>query len=115
MADAPPEQGNLFAGIPESLPGELTETLAAGSGSWRIERIVSRGHRSPDDFWYDQDQAEWVLLLSGSAVLLLDGPEGERLFLRPGDWIRLSAHRGHRVESTEAGTDTVWLAVFFDP
>ena len=26
----------------------------------RIERIVSEGHVSPEGFWYDQDEPEWV-------------------------------------------------------
>lgn len=113
MKMPPLSRGNLFASVPETADAEFFETLAAGSGSARIERIVSRGHASPPDFWYDQEQAEWVALLSGSAVLKLDGPDGENLSLSPGDWIHLPAHRKHRVESTDPGTETVWLAVFF--
>ncbi|PIP08806.1 MAG: phosphoribosylaminoimidazole carboxylase, partial [Syntrophobacteraceae bacterium CG23_combo_of_CG06-09_8_20_14_all_50_8] len=58
--------GNVFASIPASLPEELMEILA-GSEAVKIERILSRGHRSSDDFWYDQEQNEWVLLLKGAA------------------------------------------------
>lgn len=67
---------NLLEGIPSRLPEELVETLAAGAGV-RIERILSRGHTSPDDLWYDQHEAEFVLLLSGGARLELQGPEAE--------------------------------------
>jgi cupin 2 domain-containing protein len=28
----------------------------------RIERIVSEGHASPEGFWYDQSEHEWVLV-----------------------------------------------------
>ena len=112
MPDAE-HRGNLHAAIPRDLPEELTEVLAAGSGPVRIERIVSRGHRSADGCWYDQAESEWVMLVAGSAVLRLDAPDGETADLAPGDWVHLPAHRRHRVESTDAEADTVWLAVFF--
>lgn len=52
-AVTPASVGNLFADLPADLPDELFQTLA-GSGDVRVERIVSRGHRSPEGFWYDQ-------------------------------------------------------------
>ena len=33
----------------------------------KIERIVSRGHASPEDFWYDQEENEWVMVVKGTA------------------------------------------------
>ena len=44
--------GSLFEGIPENLPQELFETICT-AGNVKIERIVSRGHFSPEGFWYD--------------------------------------------------------------
>lgn len=35
----------------------------------RIERIISHGHASPEGFWYDQGQSEWVVVLKGAARL----------------------------------------------
>jgi len=98
--------GNLFAPLP--LPGacERFDTLFAGPHC-RIERIVSHGHRSPPDSWYDQADDEWVVLLQGGATLAFD--DGRRLTLQPGDWVEIPAHCRHRVEST--GPQTVWLAV----
>src|SRR5436309_1726711 len=56
--------GNLFADIsPKGADEQLTELLR--TPAVRIERIVSHGHASPPGFWYDQDLAEWVLLLAG--------------------------------------------------
>ena len=49
---------NLFTGIPAELPQEWMETLLGGRGRFRVERIVSRGHASPEGFWYDQDEHE---------------------------------------------------------
>ena len=104
------ETGNLFAGIPAKLPEEIVETLAAAEGQFRIERIVSRGHSSPDDCWYDQEAVEWVVLLSGEAVILFEA-DAERKEMRPGDWLEIPARCRHRVESTAEGVDSVWLAV----
>ncbi len=105
-------KNNLFAGIPESLPEELTEDLLRCDGV-RIERIVSRGHASPPDFWYDQDEDEWVMVVQGRAGLEFDNETGEReVEMGPGNYVFIPAHRRHRVAWTAEGEDTVWLAVF---
>jgi cupin 2 domain-containing protein len=101
---------NLFADLPEKLPEELVTILAAGR-EVRVERIVSTGHASPPGFWYDQHQAEWVVVLRGAARLQF---EEETLELRPGDHCLIPAHRRHRVEWTTPDEATLWLAVFFD-
>lgn len=104
---------NLRQDIPAVLPDELIQTLA-GNARVRIERIVSRGHRSPEGFWYDQDEQEFVLLVQGAAELELAAPD-ERLTLGPGDCLTIAAHRQHRVNWTHPEQDTIWLAVFFAP
>lgn len=101
---------NLFAEIPARLPEELISHLVE-TPHVRIERIVSQGHQSPDGFWYDQDEDEWVILLRGSARLLFEDQE-QPIDLTPGDWINIPAHRRHRVDSTAPDEQTVWLAVF---
>ena len=102
--------GNLFAGTADSPGGEeLVEALLVGPGL-RIERIVSTGQASPPGFWYDQEQAEWVVLLSGAAELrFADEPAPRRL--SAGDWLHIKAHRRHRVEWTDPTQPSVWLAV----
>ena len=100
---------NLFEGIPGELPEELTEILAENAHA-RIERVVSDGHASPEDFWYDQEQDEWVLLVSGSALLAF---EDETISLNPGDHLLIPAHKRHRIESTSETEKTIWIAVFF--
>ncbi len=102
---------NLFDDLPEKIPEELTEVLLRGK-SVRIERIVSTGHASPADFWYDQPEAEWVAVLRGEAKLFFAGDE-EPIHLRPGDHVLIPSHRKHRVEWTSPEEPTVWLAVFF--
>jgi cupin 2 domain-containing protein len=105
---------NLFEAIPPQLPDELVEVLAEGQGHVRIVRHVSQGHASVDGFWYDQDEHEWVVLLSGRAVLSFeDSVSGEvrAVELKPGDWLHIPPHSRHRVESTDPDEASVWLAV----
>lgn len=105
------DSGNLLAALPERLDAEQMVTLLAGD-NLRIERIVSTGQASPPGFWYDQDWAEWVLVLAGSAGVLFEG-ETELRVLEPGDYLLVPAHRRHRVAWTDAQRPTVWLAVHY--
>jgi cupin 2 domain-containing protein len=93
---------------------EATEAVApiVSTSTMRIERIVSHGQASPPDFWYDQDWSEWVVVLAGSAAVLLDG-EAEPRTLRRGDHLAIGAHVRHRVAWTDADEPTVWLAVHY--
>jgi cupin 2 domain-containing protein len=102
-------RGHLFAEVPGELADEQITALLEAPNV-RIERIVSRGQASPPGFWYDQDWAEWVIVLAGSAGLLLAG-EATPMALEPGDWIHIPAHQKHRVEWTDPENATVWLAV----
>jgi len=97
---------NIFAGLPDAGGEEEFLTLFAGDAV-RIERIVSRSHRSPDGFWYDQDQDEWVALLRGYADLEFAG--GETLAMKAGDSLLIPRHVRHRVRET--APETIWLAV----
>ena len=104
--------GNLFAAVPPRLTREEITTLLASPGL-RIERIVSLGQASPPGFWYDQPQAEWVVVLAGRAELRFDdGDTPTRM--EPGDWLHIAAHRRHRVEWTDPTQATIWLAVHHD-
>lgn len=105
------EKSNLFSGFPTSLPEEVSELLA-GNQNVRIERIVSHGQASPEDFWYDQDEHEWVVVLQGEAKLVFE-QEAEPLHLTCGDHILIPAGCKHRVHWTTPSQPTVWLAVFY--
>lgn len=103
------ESTNLFDEIPTVLRNELAQTLLSKS-EVRIERIVSQGHTSPDGFWYDQNQDEWVLLIAGAARLQFDDKIVE---MKPGSFLMIPAHRRHRVEWTDPGQRTIWIAIYF--
>jgi cupin 2 domain-containing protein len=101
---------NLFSeSLPDSAAEQFVELLSRPG--LKIERIISSGSASPPGFWYDQPQAEWVLLLRGEARLAFEDEPAPRI-LKPGDYLDISPHRRHRVESTAA--PTVWLAVHYD-
>jgi cupin 2 domain-containing protein len=102
---------NLFAGLPPPGPEEAFEMLLEGA-SLRIERIVSHGHASPEGFWYDQAEGEWVVLLRGAAALEFAGEPKPRL-LAPGDWLDIPPRTRHRVAWTDPDGPTVWLAVHY--
>ena len=99
---------SLFADIPKQLPVELCQTLLT-SPTVHIERIVSQGHCSTEDFWYDQTQDEWVLVLQGQARLAFS--DGSVIALAEGDYLLIPAHCKHRVEWTTPATETIWLAI----
>jgi cupin 2 domain-containing protein len=105
------EPFNLFSGVPREFHEELVTTVLSAS-SFRIERIVSRGHASPEGFWYDQPAHEWVLLVSGAARLRFEDEPGD-VDLKAGDHLNIPAHRRHRVEWTAPDMDTVWLAIHY--
>ena len=102
--------GNLFADLPTALGVEDFQTLASAPG-FRLERIVSYGHSSPESAWYDQQDNEWCLLLRGAARLVFE--DGKEVQLAAGDWLDIPAHTRHRVSWTEPGVKTIWLAVHY--
>ena len=103
---------NLFESLGEpGSPEEWVDVLAA-AGDVRVERIVSQGHASPEGFWYDQQEHEFVAVLQGAARLRFEAPD-EIVELKPGDHLTIRARRRHRVEWTTPDGPTIWLAVFF--
>jgi len=102
---------NIFEDIPVNMPEELIEIITE-TDKIRIERIVSRAHSSPPDFWYDQEKNEYCILLKGQAGLAFENSDG-LIVMNPGDYINIPAHVRHRVEWTDSEGDTIWLAIFY--
>lgn len=98
---------NIFDNLPQHLPRELVQILIRAADV-RIERIISHGHASPADFWYDQAQHEWVIVLKGAARLQFEDAMVE---MNPGDFINIPAFKKHRVDWTTPDEPTVWLGV----
>lgn len=99
---------NFLSELPDATSGEVSTTLQELS-SGRIERIVSHGQSSPNDFWYQQTEDEWVTVLTGSAELEF---EDTTIRLQPGDCLNIPAGKRHRVSWTTPCEPTVWLAIF---
>lgn len=76
----------------------------------KIEKIVSNGQISPENFWYEQEQNEFVLVLEGYAILEFENREVE---LKKGDCLNIKAMEKHRVKFTSLDEPTVWFAVFY--
>ncbi|GEP41265.1 cupin domain-containing protein [Brevifollis gellanilyticus] len=87
--------------------GEEVFTTLFEKAGVKVERIDSYGQTSPEGFWYDQAQDEWVLLVKGEARLEIEGQAA--LELRAGDHVLIPARVRHRVARTTA--DAVWVAV----
>ncbi|MBI5474151.1 MAG: cupin domain-containing protein [Ignavibacteriae bacterium] len=102
---------NIYKNIPPRAPDEFIETLLTHAAG-KVERIVSFGHVSPENFWYDQETDEWVILLSGRARLQFEG-ESELVMMETGDYVFIPAHTKHRVEWTDPGAESIWLGVHF--
>lgn len=101
---------NIFSNIPAELPSEIFEDIIS-TEKLRIERIVSKGQASPDTGWYDQNENEWVIVLSGFGVI--EYANGMKVTLKQGDYLNIKAHEKHRVIETSLDEPTVWLAVFY--
>jgi cupin 2 domain-containing protein len=101
---------NIFADIPKQLHEELFENIIS-KDSLKIERIISKGHISPNSGWYDQENDEWVIVLQGEAVLSFENKEEVRL--KAGDYISIPAHTKHKVSWTLPEKETIWLAIHY--
>lgn len=94
MGDMP--ISNLFADVSQHLPGKLFIT-ALDAANFRIERIVSRGARLTDEFWFDHDQYERVSALKGAARLHFEGI-AHPIETESSDFMDISVHTRHRVD-----------------
>lgn len=102
---------NLFELLPQKLTDEVFETLLQ-TPQLRIERIVSLGHTSPTEGWYDQAENEWVIVLKGGGSVRFK--DNREVRLSYGDYLYIPAHTLHQVTWTDPEEPTIWLAVFFN-
>ena len=70
----------------------------------KINRIVSASELAPTQ--YIQEEDEWLVLLEGEALLLINN---EEKILHKGDTLFIPAKTAHSVLKTQSGT--VWLTV----
>lgn len=102
--------GNIFDQIPDNLEQEFFQTLLE-SGQLKIERIISKGHTSPECGWYDQQHNEWVMVLTGEATIEFENENP--VHLSAGSYLEIGAHKKHKVTRTHPDRETIWLAVHY--
>jgi len=103
--------GNIFADLPRTKGKEVFNTLLKYE-KIKIERIISFGEATKEGRWLKEKQNEWVILLKGKAILRFWGNKG-LLKLRTGDYCFIQKNLKHRVEWTDPGQRSVWLALHF--
>lgn len=101
---------NLLSSLPTNSDKEIFEEILSHKNI-RIELIISFGHTSPETGWYDQEENEWVLVISGYGTLLFE--DGRQQKLKKGDYINIPSHTKHKVIETSFYEATIWLAVFY--
>ncbi|MFW0743663.1 cupin [Aliarcobacter butzleri] len=103
------EKYNIFDEIPIDKNEEIFFEIFKNE-KIKIEKIVSNGQKSPDNFWYEQEKSEYILLLEGFAILQFEDFEVE---LKKGDCLNIKAFQKHRVKFTSFDEPTIWFAVFY--
>lgn len=95
---------NLFANLPPLASKDEVFTTLLTEPGLTVQRIVSTGQSSPPGFWYDQPEAEWVVLIDLLEPTRLEH-EGEPL----GDGFAAGsdAHDVHRIVGVERCGDPV--------
>lgn len=74
----------------------------------RIERIVSRGHITSDE-WLEQSHFEWVTVIQGEACVIFDNTD--TFVLKEGDYLSIPPNQKHRVTYTSSNPECIWLAI----
>lgn len=105
------ETNNIYTHLPPAQKTEVSEKIISNSGV-KIERITSLGQATLPGKWLESKRNEWVILLKGKAKLRLRSHENI-IHMEPGDHIYIPAGIKHRVEWTDPGQKSVWVAVMF--
>lgn len=101
---------NIYSSLPDNLEQESFEELLLHKNI-KIERIVSKGHISPETGWYNQKENEWVIVLEGAGTILFEN--GDEFNLKEGDYLNIPAHTKHKVTQTDPNNITIWLAIYY--
>jgi len=99
---------NLLDNIPFTSKNEIFNTIISNDNI-KIERIISYGQTTPKDYWYNQEEDEFVLILKGDAKIQYD--DGSIHILNTNDSLYIQSHQKHKV--TYTANPTIWLAIFF--
>ena len=101
------EKFNLLSNIPLSSKEEIFEIITQNNNI-KIERIISYGQTTANDYWYNQEEDEFIVIIEGKATILYD--DKSTFNLKKGDTLYIKAHQKHKV--TYTSSPTIWLAIF---
>jgi cupin 2 domain-containing protein len=97
--------GNVFH-IPSDISSHEIFTDLLIDQNIRVEQIVSFGQTTPHDDPYIQQHDEWVVILQGNAIIMIDQEEHK---LSKGDSLLIPQGIMHSVIYTD--NPTIWLAI----
>lgn len=72
--------------------------------------VLNESSPSASDFWYNQPQYEWVIVLKWVARLEF---EDGMVAMMPGDFLDIPAFKNHRVDWTTLDGPAMWLGAFY--
>jgi cupin 2 domain-containing protein len=101
---------SIFFNIPKSIPTELHHPILE-TDTFRLVRIVSKGHATPVGSWLYEVDDEWIYLVQGRSKLIFED-DNKETEMSPGDYLFIPAFKRHRVEWTDPDKVTIWLAVY---
>lgn len=101
---------NFFENHSIELEKEYFEDILV-TNNFKVERIISEGNASPENFWYDQEENEFVLLIKGYAEIEFEGNDVIQLY--QGDFLIIPSHKKHRVKKTSENEKTYWLTIYY--
>ena len=96
-----------FFNITQPIEGTENTTELLQHKNVTINRIISNSMENGS--WYDQDEDEWLVLIRGVALLMIDNEEKT---LKSGDTLFIPSQQLHKVISTS--DDALWLTVHID-
>jgi len=96
-----------FFNIATPVEGTENSTELLQHKNVTINRIIS--NRLENGSWYDQEEDEWLVLIRGAALLMIDNEEKT---LKSGDTLFIPAQQLHKVISTS--DDALWLTVHIE-
>ena len=102
---------NILLDIPNKINEEIFQELAK-TKNCKIQRIISRNHKTPKNKWYDQTENEFIIILQGNAEILFKTEKS--VIMKEGDYLNIPSHVKHRVEKTSDKEETMWLAIHYN-
>jgi len=78
---------------------------------FRLEKIISKGYKTPKTKWLSESVDEFVLLLKGKAEILFE--TGQIVELKEGDYLIIPSNTKHKVVKTSIRPLCYWLTIHF--